>query len=63
MAVTAHYITRRDGHLSYETRLVALRYIPGAHTGANLANHLHSILLEINAIHKVASLTRYFLSN
>ena len=59
MAVTAHYIYKDEkdgGRLKYRCGLIAFCYVPGDHTGVNLADHFLKILVKLNITHKVRKL-------
>jgi hypothetical protein len=54
MAVTAHFMIRGEKNkLEYTTRLVAVRYIGGSHSGTNLGQEFLKITDELEVTIKV----------
>ena len=53
LAITAHYIVRRDGHLVLQNKLLAFRIVEGQHDGENLARIVFTILKEAGLLGKV----------
>ncbi|KAJ2975727.1 hypothetical protein NUW54_g11681 [Trametes sanguinea] len=57
LAITVHYCSEgEEKQLKLETRLGAFCYIPGRHTGANLAQHFMQVLEELNVLDRKLTL-------
>ena len=55
MAITAHYLLRDENNrLILKARLLAFRYLPGHHTGNNLADAFFAVLKEEGIVDKVS---------
>lgn len=53
MAVTVHFCAKNhEEKLELHSRLGAFRYVPGRHTGANLATQFITILEELGILNK-----------
>ncbi|KAI1783161.1 hypothetical protein LXA43DRAFT_1067898 [Ganoderma leucocontextum] len=58
MAVTIHFCAKNAAQkLELRSRLRAFRYVPGRHTGANMAAQFITILEELGILHKVGCIT------
>ncbi|KAI1782154.1 hypothetical protein LXA43DRAFT_526027, partial [Ganoderma leucocontextum] len=58
MAVTVHFCAKNDAQkLELRSRLGAFRYVPGRHTGANMAAQFLAILEELGILNKVGCIT------
>lgn len=56
MAVTVHYYIRDENRrLMRRNGLIAFRFVPGSHSGENLASHFIGIVEEMGALNKVCS--------
>ena len=53
MAITAHFLLKKQGQLTMHTRLLAFHHLPGSHTGENMANAVYNILKAANILTKV----------
>jgi hypothetical protein len=53
LAITAHFIARKNGSLVLCNKLLAFRIIEGAHDGENLARIIFAILKEAHLLGKV----------
>ena len=54
MAVTVHFCSKSPTQaLELRSRLGAFRYVPGRHTGANMAAQFVTILEELGILDKV----------
>lgn len=54
MAVTAHYVTEKNGRLELRSRLIGFRRVNGVHDGDNLGDIFYGIIKEWGILHKVS---------
>ncbi|GLB45633.1 putative encoded by [Lyophyllum shimeji] len=58
MAITAHFMSFGiNGQVTMTTRLVAFRYVPGSHSGQNLAKVFVAILKELGIFNRIGMVT------
>ncbi|KAF5358783.1 hypothetical protein D9758_008530 [Tetrapyrgos nigripes] len=57
MAVTAHYMIQKDGHLVMKSRLVAFRHVEGSHDGLNMATYFFTVLKELGITNRIGMIT------
>ncbi|GLB45978.1 putative hAT family C-terminal dimerisation region [Lyophyllum shimeji] len=58
MAITAHFMSfGTNGQVTMTTRLVAFRYVPGSHSGQDLAKVFVAILKELGIFNRIGMVT------